>query len=63
MRLLTLEFCKHLHGFLGNSTLDAVEDEKIFEWSAVQQLCFSAPALALVFATFGDETVLSLQVA
>lgn len=31
MRLLTLDFFKHLHGFLRNSTLYAREDGRLFE--------------------------------
>lgn len=31
MRLLALQFFNHLHGFLENNTLHALESEKLFE--------------------------------
>lgn len=53
MRLLTLGFLKHLHGLLGKNTLYALENGKLFEWSAAQELCFSAQRLPRMLATFG----------
>lgn len=42
MCLLTLRFFKDLHGFLGKNPLYASENDKIFEWSAVEQFFVSS---------------------
>lgn len=55
MRLPTLELFKHLHGPFENSAIFALEDVKLFEWSAVQRLWFTAPALPPVFTALKDE--------
>lgn len=38
-------FFEHLHGHLGNNMFYALEDEKLFEWSAEKQFFFKATAL------------------
>lgn len=53
---------KNLHGLPGNSTKYIFEDQNLFEWSAVQQLCFSARALPLVFANLRNQTAHPLQI-
>lgn len=62
MRLLTLESFRHLHGLLVNNTLYGLKYDRLFRWSAVQQFCFMAPALSLVFGTLGDEIAYPLQI-
>lgn len=42
--------------------LYALKDGKLFEWSAGQQLCSTAPALSPGFATLGDRTARFLQI-
>lgn len=53
---MRLEFLKHLHGLLGNSTLHALENDKLLEWSAVEQFYFTAPALLDLSVTLRDGT-------
>lgn len=55
MGLLTLHFFNHLHVLLENSMLYAVKHDSLAECSAVQQFCFTAPALTLSFATSGSD--------
>lgn len=62
MRLLTSELVRYLHGLLGNSTLYAPEDLKLFEWSAMKKFSLTASALPLVFAILGDETGQTLHI-
>lgn len=61
MRLLRLKFFKHTSGLLVKNKLYAPENEKLFEWSAVEGFFFKSPALALVSATLRDESARPLQ--
>lgn len=62
MRLLRLEFSEHLQVSLENNALCDLEDNKVFEWSAVHRFNFTLPALRLVFATPGNETAHPLHI-
>lgn len=62
MRVLSLGFLKRLHGRLGNRMLYAVKNEKLFKWSAAQQLCFTASALPLALETLKNEVPYFSQV-
>lgn len=62
MRLLTVEFFKSLHGLLGNNALYALDDERLFECTTMQQFCFTASALSLGLAGLGDEIANPLRV-
>lgn len=59
MRLLTLEFFKTP---ARSNKMLALKDDRLFEWSAVQQICPTAPALLLMFETFKDETAQPLLI-
>lgn len=61
MRLFTLEVVKHLHDLLRNGVFYALESEKLFEWSGVQQFRFLSLGLPRVFATYGVEADHPLQ--
>lgn len=61
MRLFTLEFFDHLHSLLRKNAYHVLEDRKLFEWSAVEQLCSTALALLLMYETYGNETVHLLE--
>lgn len=62
VRLLTLEYLKQLHGVVENSIPYPLEDKKLFMGSAVQQFCFTAPALPLAVATSENETAHLLHI-
>lgn len=62
VRLLTVKFFKQLQGLPENITMYAMEDDKLFEWSAVHWFSLTAPALLLLFATFEDEVGHPLQI-
>lgn len=59
---LTFDYFKHLHDLFGRSTLYALENDSFFGWSTVESVCLTAPALLLVFATPGEETVFYLHI-
>lgn len=61
MSLLTSELTKHLHGLAGTNALYALVDHKLFESRAMQQCCFTAPALPLVLVTPADIVAHLLQ--
>lgn len=52
-RLQKSQFFKLLHGLLWNYTLHALQKDKLFHYSAAQQLWITAPALTLVLPTLG----------
>lgn len=60
-RLLKLEFFSNLHSFLQSNVLYALGNDKLSEWSTVQQTRFSAPALSLMLAAPGDELLIPCQ--
>lgn len=61
MRLLTVEFFKYLHALLGSNVLYALENEKLLQWSAVEQFYFTASVLQPVIASSKDGTARPLQ--
>lgn len=61
-RLLPFKLFKHLRAFLEKNTQSALKDEKLSEMSAVQQYCFTASAVPLVFATLEDDTAYPVQI-
>lgn len=60
--MLTLEFSKHLYGVLGVSRVYVAENYKLFEWGAVQQICFTSAALQLMFEALEGDTAHLLQI-
>lgn len=62
MRFLTLEFFKQLHRLPRSKTFYALEDDKLLAWRKVQQVCFKAPAMSLVFETLEDQTAHCLEI-
>lgn len=56
MRLPTLKLFKHLHGLPANNILCTPEDDKLLEYSAVQQFFLAALALPLLFTVLARET-------
>lgn len=62
MRVLTMHFFVHLHGFLGSHSLFGLDDNRLLEWNAVQMLQPTAPALSFVRASLSHEVVQPLHV-
>lgn len=62
MSLLTMKVFEYLHCLLENNALYVIEDDRLVEWSAVQQFWFTAPALPLMFAALGDEIAHPFQI-
>lgn len=62
VRRLTLQFLQHLQSLSRINTLYVLEDVKQFEGSALQQVCLTAPALSLMFATFRNQTIQALDI-
>lgn len=62
MRLLTLQFLNCLHAALRSTSLHAVEDDKLTERNALQQLQLTAPAISLFFALPPAEVVDPLHI-
>lgn len=48
--LLISQFFSQLHSFVGNSSLYAINKDRLLEWSSVKQLRFTAPALSVMLA-------------
>lgn len=61
MRLLRLEFFRHLTVLLGNDAFYALKYDRLLEWSTAQQVSLTALALALVFASAANEISDPLQ--
>lgn len=61
MHLLTLQLFSYLHALLVINFSYTVDDDKLSEWNAVRQLCFTAPALPLVLASLLHEAAQPLH--
>lgn len=61
MRLFKLDFFKHLHGIFWTNKLYVLEIDKLFERSALQQICLRAPTLSPVFAILGKQILISCK--
>lgn len=55
MRLLTLQIFSHLYALLGITILYALDDDKLSEWKAANQLQFAAAAFRSVLVLLSDE--------
>lgn len=55
MRLFTLQFSSHLQAFLCHSSLATLDDDKLLEWNAANQLPHIATARSFVLALLSRE--------
>lgn len=62
MRLLASKFFRHLHSLLTKGTLYTLENDRLSERRAVEQCCFTAPALPPVSGTPENEAAFRLQI-
>lgn len=58
---LTLELLKHRLCLLGTSTLHALKNKILSEWSAMQRFCSTSSRLLLVSADSGNDIALPVH--